>query len=218
DGQKVGRMQAEFITDRIKKGNLGYAGGNPKDNNAHIFHDASMEVINEKVDKGEINLIFDKYTDNWLSENAYQNLKDWMKGNPGTKIDGIIGANDGVAMGIVKALGEAGLAGKVEVVGQDGDLQVCQNIVEGTIAGTIYKSTKNLGYGAAEVAYNVAMGSSVESNGTINNGKKDVPSFFLDPVLVTRENMVDTVIMDGSQKYDDVYKNVPEKDRPKKPD
>jgi D-xylose transport system substrate-binding protein len=43
-----------------------------------------------------------------------------------------------------------------------------------------------------------------------------VPSYFVDPVVVTKENMMDTIIKDDFHSFDDVYKNVPEDQRPKR--
>jgi D-xylose transport system substrate-binding protein len=43
----------------------------------------------------------------------------------------------------------------------------------------------------------------------VNNGKIDVPSILLDPIIVDKSNIDDTVIKDGYQKVEDVYRNVP---------
>ena len=46
---------------------------------------------------------------------------------------------------------------------------------------------------------------------------KDVPAILLEVTVVDKSNLMDTVIKDGYAKYEDVYKNVPEADRPKRP-
>ena len=46
--------------------------------------------------------------------------------------------------------------------------------------------------------------------------KKDVPSILFAVVTVDKNNMMDTVIKDGYAKYEDVYRNVPEAERPKR--
>ena len=51
----------------------------------------------------------------------------------------------------------------------------------------------------------------------ISNGKIDVPSVLLAPVAVDKDNLLSTVIADGYQKFDDVYRDVPPDRRPKKP-
>jgi D-xylose transport system substrate-binding protein len=41
--------------------------------------------------------------------------------------------------------------------------------------------------------------------GKIDNGKIDVPSILLDVVVVTKDNMMDTVVKDGFHKAAEVY-------------
>jgi D-xylose transport system substrate-binding protein len=57
----------------------------------------------------------------------------------------------------------------------------------------------------------------VQSDGAVNNGKIDVPSILLQPVVVDKNNLVETVVKDGYQKFDAVYENVPADQRPAKP-
>ena len=64
------------------------------------------------------------------------------------------------------------------------------------------------------MAITAAKGENVETDTTVNNGKIDVPSYLLDVVAVTKDNMMDTVIADGFQTYENVYQNVPEDERP----
>ena len=46
--------------------------------------------------------------------------------------------------------------------------------------------------------------------------KAEVPSILLEVTVVDKDNLMTTVIKDGYAKYEDVYKNVPENERPKK--
>jgi len=50
----------------------------------------------------------------------------------------------------------------------------------------------------------------------VNNGKKATPSILLEPIQVDKDNMVRTVIADGYQKLENVYKDVPKEQWPKK--
>ena len=49
----------------------------------------------------------------------------------------------------------------------------------------------------------------------MNNGKIDVPSILLEPLSVDKSNIAETVIKDGYQKMDEVYRSVPADQRPK---
>jgi len=48
----------------------------------------------------------------------------------------------------------------------------------------------------------------------VNNGAKDVPSILLPPIAVDKSNLPETVVKDGFQKLEEVYKNVPKEQWP----
>jgi D-xylose transport system substrate-binding protein len=74
---------------------------------------------------------------------------------------------------------------------------------------TIYKPLSQLAKQAAEVALKMAKGKPGFVPGKINNGKIDVPAILLDVVVVTKDNMMDTVIKDGFHKAAEVYSGTP---------
>ena len=104
------------------------------------------------------------------------------------------------------------LLSEVLVVGHDAELSACQRIVEGTQVATVYKPIKVLAEGAAELAVNMAKGKKIEYTHTMDDGKYTVPTIQYDPILVTKDNMVETVIKDGFHTMEEVYRNV-QKDR-----
>ena len=110
---------------------------------------------------------------------------------------------------MIQALTAQGLAGRVLVSGQDADLAGVQRVVEGTQSMTIYKPIGPLATRVAESAIALARGETLQTNGAVNNGYKDVPSILLDPIVVDKSNVVETVIKDGYHKLEDVYRNVP---------
>ncbi|MEO8167883.1 MAG: hypothetical protein ABI623_06530, partial [bacterium] len=50
----------------------------------------------------------------------------------------------------------------------------------------------------------------------LDNGMKKVPSMFLEPVPVTGDNMMSTVVADGWHSMEKVYANIPKDQWPKK--
>ncbi|WP_294372230.1 sugar ABC transporter substrate-binding protein [uncultured Clostridium sp.] len=212
DNYAVGKLQAEEMLKNVPSGNIAYVGGSESDNNALLFRQGAMDVLDKYKDS--INIVMDKYSADWKSEEAYNNVYELLSQN--INIDGIICANDGTALGAIAALDKFGLAGSIPVTGLDAELAACQRIVEGTQLMTIYKPTKEIAGTAAEMAVKLAKGESVETNATIDNGKIQVPACFVDPVVVTKDNMMDTIIKDEFHDYEDVYKNIPENERPQK--
>lgn len=204
DNVKVGELEAQSVLKIKDSGNFAYIGGSPTDNNAYLLKNGSMSVLNPKISNGNIKLVVDQFMIDWKSDEAYKAIKKYL--TTGQTLDAIVAANDGTAFGSIQALKEKGLAGKIPVSGQDADLAACQRIVEGTQTSTIYKPINLLAYQAARIAFTMAKGETPETNSTINNGRIDVPSYFLNPIVVDKNNMMDTVIKDGFHTYEEVYK------------
>src|ERR1700730_2031549 len=131
------------------------------------------------------------------------------------KITAIVASDDGTAGGASAALRDHGLAGKVFVPGQDADLAAIIRILDGTQTMTVYKSVSTQARQAAETAVTLARGGTVHSLTFIANGNRDVPAFFISPVVVTKDNVRATVIKDGFQNLETIQKSLPEDKWPK---
>ncbi len=205
DNTTVGKLQAESVLSVIDKGNFAYIGGSPSDNNSHLFRDGTMNALASRIIGGEIKMVVDKFTDDWKPEEAYKTMKEYLES--GQTVDAVIAANDGIASGVVQALKERGLDGKVVVSGQDADLSAVQRIVAGTQFSTVYKPISSLAYKAAESAVALAKGEALEVTDVINNGKIMVSSYFFEPSIVYKKNIMGTIIKDGFYTYEEVYKS-----------
>ncbi|HZJ41355.1 MAG TPA: substrate-binding domain-containing protein [Candidatus Saccharimonadales bacterium] len=204
DNNMVGRLEAESVLKVKSSGNFAYIGGAPTDNNAFLLKEGSMLVLQEKIDSGEIRLVIDELIPDWQQDIAYSTIKTYLAN--GGELDAVVAANDGMAAGVIQALSEKGLSGQVPVSGQDAELAACQRIVKGTQTATVYKPIYLLADRAAVAAVAVAKDLTPETNATTNNGQIDVPSFFLEPILVNKDNMMATVVKDGFHSYNDIYK------------
>lgn len=214
DNIKVGEMQAESIVKRAPKGNYFLMGGSPTDNNAKMFRAGQMKVLQPLIDKGDIKVIGDQWAKDWLPEEALKIMENALTAN-NNKIDAVVASNDSTAGGAIQALMAQGLGGKVPISGQDAELAACQRIVEGLQTMTVYKPITILANAAADVAVKLGKGETPKSDGVVNNGKIDVPSVLLAPVAVDAGNIATTVIKDGFNKLEEVYKNVSKDKWPK---
>jgi len=205
DNVKVGELQAESILAVKNKGNFAYIGGSPTDNNASLLKEGTMNVLTPKIASGEINLVIDRFMNDWKPEEAYKTIKDYLA--TGASLDAVIAANDGTASGVIQALKEKGLTGKVPVSGQDAELSATQRIIAGTQTSTVYKPIGSLAYKAAEISVAMALGRMPKTTRVIDNGKISVPSYFLEPISVDKKNMMTTVIGSGFHTYEEVYKS-----------
>ena len=205
DSVKVGKYEAQGIVDVAPKGNFAYVGGSDVDANASLVKEGAFSVLQPRIDSGDIKLVFNESTPGWSQEIAYKNIKNFLA--QGGSLDAVVAANDSTAAGVIQALEEAGLAGKVPVSGQDAALSALQNIVTGTQTVTVYKPLKDLAFKAAEMAVGIASGKQIETTGTTANGTVRTPSYLLDVVAVTKNNIEQTVIKDGFHTAAEIYPN-----------
>lgn len=216
DNEKVGFLQASGVLKLVKKGTFVYIGGSPTDNNAFMLKAGSMRALDPYIKKGDIKIAYDQFTNDWKPEVAQTNMENALT-KLNNKVDAVVAANDGTAGGVIQALMDQKLAGKVPVSGQDADLAACQRIVEGTQAMTVYKPIKLIASEAAKAAVALAQGKKPKANLTIDNAKnKNTPFLALTPIPVTKENMYKAVIKDGFHSLEDVYRNIPKDKWPAK--
>lgn len=208
DNVKVGETQARYLIDRAPRGNYVLIGGSPTDNNARLFRQGQMNVLQPAIDRGDIRIATDQWAREWLPSEALKHTENALT-QAKNNVAAVVASNDGTAGGAIRALEEQGLAGRVLVSGQDAELAALQRIVAGTQSMTVYKPVYQLARRGAEAAVALARGESVEPNSTVNNGFKDVPSILLESITVDQSNVVSTVIKDGYLKMEDVYRNVP---------
>jgi D-xylose transport system substrate-binding protein len=198
DRVAIGRMQAEYLVKHAPKGNYVLIAGSPNDEGAKTLHDVQMKILQPYIDRGDIKVIADGYTKDWLPSEAYLSTLQAIDSSKGS-IAAVLASNDGLAGGAIQALREHDLAGKVFVSGQDADLASIVCIVQGAQSMTVYKPITTEAITAAEQAVHLAKNEKTSSDSTVNNGKIDVPSIMLKPVLVTKDNIKATVVKDGFQ-------------------
>ncbi|MFD0966970.1 D-xylose ABC transporter substrate-binding protein [Seminibacterium arietis] len=205
DNEKVGELQAKTIIEQKPEGNYFLMGGSPVDNNAKLFRKGQMKVLQPLIDSGKIKVVGDQWVDSWLAEKALQIMENALTANK-NNIDAVVASNDATAGGAIQALTAQGLSGKVAISGQDADLAAIKRIVDGTQTMTVYKPITNLADKAAEIAVALGKKGELTSNAKLYNGMKEVPSFLLDPIVVTKDNIDSTVIKDGFHSKEAVYK------------
>jgi len=214
DNKRIGKLQAQYLYDRAKTGNYMLEGGAPTDNNAHLIRDGQMEVLDPAVKRGDIKIVGDQWAKDWLPNEALRHTEDALA-RVNNDVVAVVASNDSTAGGVVQALQEQNLAGRVLVSGQDADLPAVQRVAVGAQSMTIYKPIAPLARRAAEAAVALARGEPVVSDATVDNGFKKVSAVLLDPVVVDRNNVMTTVVKDGFLKKEDVYKNIPRNQWPK---
>ncbi|WP_167959100.1 substrate-binding domain-containing protein [Anaerosporobacter faecicola] len=205
DNEMVGTMMAEaLVQEGLKNKKVLMLCGPTTDNNVFYVDTGFRNVM----DQESVEIVDVLNCDSWKAElggdYVYANF------NKVKEVDGIMCGNDSIATQVVRALAEKRLAGKICVVGQDADLEACQRIVEGTQVMTVYKPVEKLAQTAAEYAIKLAKKEYLGDLPIMEDGEKQVPYVFLEPIAVMKENMDEVIINSGYHLREDVYLNVPE--------
>jgi D-xylose transport system substrate-binding protein len=208
DNVKVGEMQAQYLFNRSPKGNYLLIGGAPIDHNAELVREGQMKVLGPAVERGQIRIVGDPWTEDWSPAEAREHTEAALK-RTRNNLAAVVASNDGTARGVVEALEQQNVAGKVLVSGQDADLTALRRIVAGTQSMTVYKPLRPLAHMAARAAVDLAEGDPIDAPTTIDNGFKEVPARLLDPITVDKGNLDVTVIRDGFHKREEIFKEAP---------
>jgi D-xylose transport system substrate-binding protein len=199
DNEKVGELQGTALVDKLQadgvtSGNLLMVNGSPTDNNASLFKSGAHSVL----DSSGYTIAAEFDTPDWSPDQA----QAWVEGQLAQSPDlvGLYAANDGTAGGAIAAMKGAGINPLPPVTGQDAELTAIQRIVAGDQFMTVYKAIKPEAEKAAELAVALAGGESPEGDTDVEG----IPSFLLEPVAVTADNIVDTVVADGFYTAEDI--------------
>jgi ribose transport system substrate-binding protein len=149
------RAGAKLAGDALAKA-LGSGGkvvileGNPEADNAQ----QRKKGFDDSVAEGKLKLL-DSKTAHWETEEANTLMTNFLTQYP--DIQGVMAANDSMALGVVKALDAAGKSGKIKVVGFDNIPAVQPLVKTGKMLATIEQygaqmAVLGIGYGLRQLA------------------------------------------------------------------
>jgi putative multiple sugar transport system substrate-binding protein len=215
DNFKVGVLQGTSIVDALGlkggKGpfNIELFGGSPDDNNAYFFYDGAMSALNPYITSKKLVVQSGQTgmktvaTPKWDAATAQSRMDNLLSAYyTNKKLDAVLAPNDNLAVGVISSLKGVGYgSGNMKlpiVTGQDCQVQSVKSIIAGEQTSSIYKDTRDLAKVVVGMVDALLTGTQPQVNDTktYDNGKKVVPTYLLDPVLVTKAN-VKQVLVDG---------------------
>lgn len=222
DNRRVGQQQAESLVEGLKslKGegpyNVELFAGSPDDTNSFYFFAGAMDVLQPMIDSGEIVVPSGQMTQDdvgtlrWDGAVAQARMDAVLAANytGGEALHGVLSPYDGLSRGILSALTAFGYEGDTlpVVTGQDAEAASIKLIIAGEQYSTILKDTRDLAAVAAGMVDAVLGGTEPEINDTktYDNNVKIVPSYLLEPYIVTVDNYQELVMDSGYLTQDDL--------------
>ena len=195
--------------------------GSPDDNNAKFFFSGAWDVLKPYIDEGKLVVASGKAPasnddwasvgiQGWESAGAQDEMENRLASNySDKKVDVVLSPNDSLAQGIAEALVSSGYTPGAEwpiLTGQDADKASVVNILADKQSMTVWKDTRLLGDQVFAMIESLKAGTDVEVNDTesYDNGVKVVPSYLLDPEVVTKDTVQTKLIDSGFLKASDV--------------
>ncbi len=193
----IGELQATYLTSLKPKGKYALIPGSKYDNNSMRLFLGQMNVLQPLMEKGNIQLIYSEFTENWTPEQGAIHAKRLLD-QAGDSVTAIITGSDAIADGVLSVLKERGLEGKVMVAGQDAELANVKAIMTGAQTCTILKPLKEMAQKTAELAVDIALDKPINLKFTTeSNGKALVKSILIDATVVNKNNIESTVVASG---------------------
>ena len=160
DNYKVGQVQGQYIIDTLgldvndtsKTYTMEVTAGDPGDNNANFFYSGAMDLLDDYIDAGIIEIksgqqeFADVATAQWATEKAQSRMENILSTYyaDGTNLDICLCSNDSTALGVENALA-ANYKGEYPIVtGQDCDIENTKNMIAGKQSMSVFKDTRTL--------------------------------------------------------------------------
>jgi len=213
DNFKVGVLQGTALLEGLAKlkgagpYNVELIAGSPDDANAPKFFEGAMSILQPKIDDGTLMVVsgqtsFEQVsTQGWKAENVQKRFDTLLAANYTDKsLHGILSPNDTLARAALTSAEQAGKTGDEYPVatGQDSEVESVKWIMDDKQYSTIYKDTRTLVAQTITFVEGLGAGTQPEPNDTetYDNGVKVVPSFLIEPVIVTKENAAEVYAED----------------------
>jgi putative multiple sugar transport system substrate-binding protein len=220
DNFKVGVLQAESLVEGLEASgegpyNVELFAGSPDDNNATFFFNGAMSVLQPMIDSGDI-VVPSGQTDfeqvailRWDPATAQKRMEDILTSTYASdKVQGVLSPYDGLSLGIIAALTGNGYTSTdlPVVTGQDAEVQSVKSILADEQYSTIFKDTRDLAEVTVDMIKAIGADEEPEVNDTetYDNGVIVVPSYLLDPVTVTKDNVTEVLVDSGYYTEDEI--------------
>ena len=210
DNVKVGQLQGQGLVDcmtaaKVAKPIVIELKGSPTDNNATLFAKGYDGVLDPLYAAGKYVKKGEQAVPNWDNAQAGTIFENLLTA-AGGKVDGVIGANDGMGQSVITVLKKHKI--NAPVTGQDATTPGLQSVLRGDQCGTVFKDTSLEATGAATLAIDLIQGKTPDPalvNGTTHDSQtnKDVPSVLQTPVWITPDKVKD-VVAAGQAKASDI--------------
>jgi D-xylose transport system substrate-binding protein len=195
----VGQAMGKYVLDHEPQGaHVAIVDGDMAMDFAQVMHIGMLDILKPAFDSGRLKLVGNAVAQGWLTVNAEKAVASILTANE-NKVDAFIMGNDNMALGAITAVGNAGLTGKVLIIGQDAIVPALRAIMQGQMTGTVYRNFYDESDAIAKVsAYTLAKKPLPDGFYTseVKIGSQTIPQRSTSVIVIDKGN-IEQVIKDG---------------------
>lgn len=191
--REFGQAAAEAAVEQYPTGNYVIVGGDPASVAAIETTKGYMDVLQDKIDAGEITIVSEQYNPGWDPQSAQEQVEDALVAVDNDVVV-VLSNNDGMAIGARTAL-DAQSLDKVYLSGVDADLANIKAIAAGKQSMTVWTDFELMGRNAIDAAYAAAMDEELDLPGIVDveYAFGERPTIVMETILVTADNVCEWV-------------------------
>ena len=196
DNYGAGVLQGKALLQAVqgKEGEVIWIDGPASDGNAGSFSAGAHSILDGKI---KIAAKYQIPGPGWNADQAKAWMHQILPTLKGHNIIGVYSPIDPISAPVVSELKAAGISPLPAVTGQDCDVAGMQRVMSGTQLMSLYKPFHLEAEKSAELAYDLLRGKPQTASQTVDNKAGQIPSFLINPVTLTKDNIKDTVYKDG---------------------
>ncbi len=209
DYNRVGQIKAKYLIKNVPSGNYLIFSGSPTDYVSSISYKGLMNILNPYIGRGYITLLGDRSIIDGTYQEAFSLSSSIFAQGLGN-IDAIVLPNDNIATAVIQALNQtAGNNKSTKIIGSDINAESAKRIILGTQSMSVLLDSKVLALQALDIANYLSNNQfvPVRDRGrpyTIE-GVGNIPTYYVEPIAITKYNIDKDVIEPGIIKKREVY-------------
>ncbi len=208
DATEAGRLQGKGLVEDLEKAGkpkpaVAILDGAPTDSFATDLKNGYNEVLDPKFEAGDYTKAGQQAVPQWDGQQALTIFEQMLQ-KTSNKVDGVLAANDTIANSTISAL-KARKLESIPTTGLDATAGALQHLLAGEQSMTVYFSIKDQATKAANLAVQVARGEKPTGvTDSVDTGTAKVPTIFLKPQTIRKDNIAETVIADDFVSWEEV--------------
>ncbi|MEP3387224.1 MAG: substrate-binding domain-containing protein [Reichenbachiella sp.] len=184
---EVGQQQALSVIKSMDQGKVMLINGPSSDNNAVVFRDNQLQVLQPYLESGAIQIVNDITLESWDEMSVLLKLYE-IKPNM-EEINAVIAATDNCVKALMEYVNDEEILKKIYITGQDPTSETIYRIEKSIQNMTALKPIQPLGKKTASLTRALLMGEKDLKFSTLNIEGNTLNAYLFNPTIINEDNI-----------------------------